>query len=202
MSSHYYIYDRKFSNDGYKYIAGIDEAGRGPLAGPVVAGCVILDLDREINALADSKQVKEKKRDILFWDILCSCVDVGVGIVDACDIDRVNIKNATFRAMAMAVGDMNIEPEVLLIDAFRIPDVDILQMPIIKGDTLSASIAAASIIAKVTRDRIMAHYDTIYPNYDFKRHKGYPTKMHIEKLLIHGPCPIHRLSYSPVRNIG
>ena len=187
------VYEEKYKL--CQYICGIDEAGRGPLAGPVVAGAVILPKDRPILYLNDSKKLSAKKREALYNEIMTSGAYVGVGIIDAGQIDEINILQATYEAMRVAVGKLPVKPEVLLNDAVTIPDVDILQVPIIKGDGKSVSIAAASIIAKVTRDRIMEEYDKKYPGYGFAAHKGYGTKAHIEALKEQGPVPIHRKTF-------
>ncbi len=187
------VYEEKYKL--CQYICGIDEAGRGPLAGPVVAGAVILPKDRPILYLNDSKKLSAKKREALYNEIMTSGAYVGVGIIDAGQIDEINILQATYEAMREAVGKLPVKPEVLLNDAVTIPDVDILQAPIIKGDGKSVSIAAASIIAKVTRDRIMEEYDKKYPGYGFAAHKGYGTKAHIEALKEQGPVPIHRKTF-------
>lgn len=187
------VYEEKYKL--CQYICGIDEAGRGPLAGPVVAGAVILPKDRPILYLNDSKKLSAKKREALYNEIMTSKAYVGVGIIDAGQIDEINILQATYEAMREAVGKLPVKPEVLLNDAVTIPDVDILQVPIIKGDGKSVSIAAASIIAKVTRDRIMEEYDKKYPGYGFAAHKGYGTKAHIEALKEQGPVPIHRKTF-------
>ncbi|MCI9216190.1 ribonuclease HII [Lachnospiraceae bacterium 42-17] len=187
------VYEEKYKL--CQYICGIDEAGRGPLAGPVVAGAVILPKDRPILYLNDSKKLSAKKREALYNEIMTSGAYVGVGIIDAGQIDEINILQATYEAMREAVGKLPVKPEVLLNDAVTIPDVDILQVPIIKGDGKSVSIAAASIIAKVTRDRIMEEYDKKYPGYGFAAHKGYGTKAHIEALKEQGPVPIHRKTF-------
>ena len=173
----------------YRYICGIDEAGRGPLAGPVVAGAVILPEDCTILWLNDSKKLSEKKREMLA---------VGVGMAGPARIDEINILQATYEAMRMAIGKLKVRPNILLNDAVTIPDVRIPQVPIIKGDAKSVSIAAASIIAKVTRDRLMEEYDKVIPGYGFAGHKGYGTKAHIEKLRELGASPIHRASF--IRN--
>lgn len=178
-----------------QYICGIDEAGRGPLAGPVVAGAVILPKDRQILYLNDSKKLSKKKREALYDEIMASAAYVGIGIIDAGRIDEMNILQATYEAMREAVGKLPVRPEVLLNDAVTIPDMDILQVPIIKGDAKSVSIAAASIIAKVQRDRMMEEYDKEYPGYGFAAHKGYGTKAHIEALKELGPVPIHRKTF-------
>ena len=176
-------------------IAGIDEAGRGPLAGPVVAAAVILPKDRPILYVNDSKKLSEKKREELFDVIMEEAEAVGVGIASEKRIDEINILNATKEAMATAVKKLQIAPDLLLIDAVRLTDVPIRQVPIIKGDAKSASIAAASIIAKVTRDRLMREYDALYPEYGFRQHKGYGSAEHIAAILKYGPCPLHRRSF-------
>ena len=186
-------YERKY--DECEFICGIDEAGRGPLAGPVVAGAVVLDKTKEILYLNDSKKLSEKKREALFDEIMEKAVAVGVGIVDEKVIDDINILQATYKAMRLAIDNLKVKPQILLNDAVIIPDVDIPQEKIIKGDAKSVSIAAASIIAKVTRDRLMAKYDEKYPDYGFAGHKGYGTAAHIEKIKEIGPCPIHRRSF-------
>ncbi|MBE5969122.1 MAG: ribonuclease HII [Lachnospiraceae bacterium] len=186
-------FERKY--DECEFICGIDEAGRGPLAGPVVAGAVILDKTKEILYLNDSKKLSEKKREALFDEIMEKAIAVGVGIVDEKVIDDINILQATYKAMRLAIDNLKVKPQILLNDAVIIPDVDIPQEKIIKGDAKSVSIAAASIIAKVTRDRLMAKYDEKYPDYGFAGHKGYGTAAHIEKIKEIGPCPIHRRSF-------
>jgi len=191
-------YDQVFYEKGLRYIAGIDEAGRGPIAGPVVAAAVVLKKDNYFEGIDDSKKLSEKKRNSLFWDILCNSVDIGIGIVGNDEIDRINILNATKVAMVHAVNDLRIIPDILLIDALVLPSMPIKQFPIIKGDSKSESIASASIVAKVLRDRLMVHYHEIYPEYHFHAHKGYATKEHIEKIKLYGSCAIHRKSFSPV----
>lgn len=180
---------------GYKLVAGIDEAGRGPLAGPVVAACVMLPKECIIEGLNDSKKLSAAKREKLYDVILGKAISVGVGVIDEGCIDRINILNATKLAMKKAVEQIKPVPEYLLIDAVRLDDIDIPQESIIKGDLLSISIAAASIIAKVTRDRMLVEADGIYPQYGFKKHKGYGTKEHMDALKKYGICPIHRLSF-------
>ena len=177
------------------YICGIDEAGRGPLAGPVAAAAVILPKDCEILYLNDSKKLSPKRREALYDEILEKAVAAGIGLVEASRIDEINILQATYEAMRLAVGKLGIVPEVLLNDAVTIPELDLEQVPIIKGDARSVSIAAASILAKVTRDRLMAEYDSMYPQYGFAVHKGYGTAAHIEALKTYGPCPIHRNTF-------
>ena len=190
-----YSFEEKYINMGHQYICGIDEVGRGPLAGPVVASAVILPNDQYIMYLNDSKQLSEKKREELYDIILEKCVAYGIGIISEERIDEINILQATYEAMRMAIQNLKVKPDILLNDAVKIPDVDIKQVPIIKGDTLSASIAAASIVAKVTRDRMMEQYDTLYPGYDFANNKGYGSKKHIEGIKQSGPCAIHRKTF-------
>ena len=196
-----YCYDESLRKSGYSIIAGIDEAGRGPLAGPVVAAATVLPGYGRISGLRDSKKIPEKEREPLFWDVLCTSLDVGVGIVDHDTIDRVNIIQATRLAMEIAVNDLSRVPDLLLIDALSLPAVMVPQISLIKGESRSASIAAASIIAKVVRDRIMENYDALYPHYGFSKHKGYATEDHIRNISLHGPCPIHRKSFRPVVSI-
>lgn len=186
-------YERMYSDRGF--ICGIDEAGRGPLAGPVVAGAVILPKDCRILYLNDSKKVSEKRRELLYEEITEKAVAWGVGIVPPHRIDEINILQATYEAMRQAVGQLKATPGILLNDAVTIPQVSLPQVPIIKGDAKSVSIAAASILAKVTRDRMMREYDRIYPEYGFAAHKGYGTAAHIQALKDLGPCPIHRRSF-------
>lgn len=178
-----------------KFICGIDEAGRGSLAGPVVAGAVILPKDCEILYLNDSKQLSAKKREELYDEIVEKAVAYGIGMASPQRIDEINILQATYEAMREAVGQLGVMPEVLLNDAVTIPGLDICQVPIIKGDARSVSIAAASILAKVTRDRLMAQYEDVLPGYGFARHKGYGSQEHIEALKTLGPSPIHRESF-------
>lgn len=179
----------------YPYICGIDEVGRGPLAGPVVAGAVILPKDDMILYLNDSKKLSEKKREMLYDEIMNRAVATGIGMASPARIDEINILQATYEAMRMAIDNLKVRPDILLNDAVTIPQVDILQVPIIKGDAKSISIAAASIIAKVTRDRLMVEYDKVLPGYDFASNKGYGTKAHIAGLKELGPTPIHRRSF-------
>ena len=186
-------YERDYENEGL--ICGIDEVGRGPLAGPVVAGAVILPKNCEILYLNDSKQLSAEKREQLYDVILEHAVAVGIGIVSPQRIDEINILQATYEAMRQAIEKLNTQPAVLLNDAVRIPQVAIQQVPIIKGDTKSVSIAAASIVAKVTRDRMMEQYEEVFPGYGFARNKGYGSKEHIETLQTMGPTAIHRRSF-------
>ena len=181
--------------DACAYICGIDEAGRGPLAGPVVAAAAVLPKACQIFYLNDSKKLSEKKRDLLFDEIKEKAVAYGIGIVSPQVIDEINILQATYEAMRQAISQLNVIPEILLNDAVTIPGVDIMQVPIVKGDAKSVSIAAASILAKVTRDRMMMEYDQIYPEYGFAKHKGYGTAAHIAALKEYGPCPIHRRTF-------
>lgn len=176
-------------------ICGIDEAGRGPLAGPVVAAAVVLPKDCRILYLNDSKKLSEKKRNLLFDQIKEKAVAWGIGTVSPGRIDQINILQATYEAMRQAVEQLGVIPDILLNDAVTIPGLDMMQVPIVKGDAKSVSIAAASILAKVTRDRMMEEYDKMYPAYGFGKHKGYGTAAHIEALRSHGPCPIHRRTF-------
>ena len=178
-----------------EYICGIDEVGRGPLAGPVVAGAVILPKDCSLLYLNDSKQLSEKKREELYDSIMENAVSAAIGVADNEVIDKINILQADYEAMRIAISKLSVKPGLLLNDAVTIPDVSIKQVPIIKGDAKSASIAAASIIAKVTRDRMMVEYDKIYPEYKFASNKGYGSAEHIAAIKEFGPCPIHRNSF-------
>lgn len=186
-------YEHQYEAMGY--VCGIDEAGRGPLAGPVVAGAVILPKDCEILWLNDSKQLSEKKREELFDEILEKAAAAEVGIVGPGRIDEINILQATYEAMREAVGKLSVRPQVLLNDAVTIPGVDIFQVPIIKGDAKSLSIAAASVLAKVTRDRLMKEYDAVMPEYGFAGHKGYGSAAHIAAIQKFGASPIHRKTF-------
>ena len=179
----------------YTAICGIDEAGRGPLAGPVVAGAVILPKDCSILYLNDSKQVSASRREELFDEIQEKAIASAVGIVSPQRIDEINILQATYEAMHQAVEGLKITPDLLLVDAVTIPAMPMKQVGIIKGDAKSVSIAAASILAKVTRDRMMVEYDALYPEYEFAKHKGYGSKVHIEAIQEYGPCPIHRRTF-------
>ncbi|MDR1550840.1 MAG: ribonuclease HII [Hungatella sp.] len=176
-------------------VCGIDEAGRGPLAGPVVAGAVILPRACEILFLNDSKKLSEKRREALFEEIQEKASAYAVGVVGADRVDEINILQATYEAMRLAISKLGVEPEVLLNDAVTIPGIAVSQVPIVKGDSKSVSIAAASIMAKVTRDHMMEEYDKIFPEYGFAKHKGYGTAFHINALKEFGPCPIHRRSF-------
>lgn len=194
-----YYFERWAHKQGFQLIAGIDEAGRGPLAGPVVAAAVILHHEHVIDGVNDSKQLSEKRREQLFDLIMAQALAVGVGIADAAAIDRINILQATRQAMLEATQDLAMLPDCLLIDGITTIASQLPQQTIKQGDSRSASIAAASIIAKVTRDRMMLEYDQLYPSYGFARHKGYGSAFHLAALLQHGPCPIHRLTFAGVK---
>jgi ribonuclease HII len=181
--------------DGDEFVGGIDEVGRGPLAGPVVAACVILPKGCKIAGVNDSKKLSAKKREELYDEIMQKAVSVGIGMMSHEVIDDVNILQATYKAMRQAIDKMSVKPQRLLVDAVHIPEVDIYQVGIIKGDAKSISIAAASIIAKVTRDRIMAEEAKKYPHYDFENNMGYGTSKHIEGLKKYGACEIHRMTF-------
>ncbi len=187
------FYEHKYEYLGY--VCGIDEAGRGPLAGPVVAGAVILPENCEILYLNDSKQLSEKRREELYDEIREKAVAVGVGMIGPRRIDEINILQATYEAMCEALGQLSVMPQILLNDAVTIPQVTIPQVPIIKGDAKSLSIAAASVIAKVTRDRLMREYDDLMPEYGFASNKGYGSASHIAALKKYGPSPIHRATF-------
>lgn len=190
--------EKKVRQKGYAQIAGIDEAGRGPLAGPVVSAAVILPHGFSCYGITDSKRLSEKKRHLFFPRIMQQAVAVGVGICDHIEIDTTNILVAALLSMKRAVRNLDITPDFLLVDGNFPISTDISQQTVIKGDTKSISIAAASIIAKVTRDRIMTTLHQTYPLYNFIRHKGYPTVFHIKALLDHGPCPVHRKTFKGV----
>ena len=186
-------YEKEYEHLGY--VCGIDEVGRGPFAGPVVACAVILPKDCSILYINDSKKLSEKRREELYDIITKEAVSFGIGIRDNKRIDEINILEATYESMRDAIASLKVKPDVLLNDAVTIPGVDIKQVPIIKGDAKSISIGAASIVAKVTRDRMMVEYDEIFPGYDFAKNKGYGTAAHIEGLKKLGPCDIHRFSF-------
>ena len=187
------VFEKEYSD--HQAICGIDEVGRGPFAGPVVAGAVILPKDHPILYLNDSKKLSEKKREELYEVILKEAVATGIGMASPARIDEINILQATYEAMRMAISNLSVQPDLLLNDAVTIPEIEIMQIPIIKGDAKSVSIAAASILAKVTRDRLMVEYEKVFPGYDFASNKGYGTKAHIEGLKELGPTPIHRMSF-------
>ncbi|MEK7557746.1 MAG: ribonuclease HII [Patescibacteria group bacterium] len=195
--------EKDFFNKGYKIIAALDEAGRGPLAGPVVAACVVFNINQEISEelkqINDSKKISSKKREALFPLIKRSFLGVGIGICDNQTIDRINILQATFLAMKKALGAIKQKPDFIILDGgFKIPNLSLRQEAIVKGDEKILTIAAASIIAKVERDRLMMEFHNQYPQYGFDQHKGYGTKLHIERLKQYGHCPIHRLSFAKV----
>jgi len=189
-------FETELYNNGINFIAGIDEVGRGPLVGPVVTAAVILPKDFYDERINDSKKLTEKKRELLYDVIMENAISVGIGISTEDVIDEINILNATKRAMLEAVNNLNVKPEHLLIDAVKL-NTDIPQTSIIKGDAKSESIAAASIIAKVTRDRMMVELDKIHPEYDFKHNKGYGTKKHIEAIRKYGIIKEHRKTFAP-----
>ena len=192
------FFEKTAQSNGCRYIAGIDEAGRGPLAGPVVAAAVILPMNFNNTAINDSKKLTPKKRQHLYDLIYRKAQSIGIGIVDSNEIDRINILQSSLLAMVMAVDNLHPKPCFLLIDGkFKI-QTDITQRPIVKGDSKSITIAAASIIAKVTRDRLMAHYALEYPQFGFDKHKGYPTKAHRQAILRYGHCSIHRKTFRGV----
>lgn len=188
-------YEEEAYTNGYTYIGGVDEAGRGPLVGPVVAAVVVFDRMTKIKYIDDSKKISESRRNELFDIIINNAKDYGIGIADNKEIDEYNILNATYIAMKRAISNLKKSPDCLLNDAVKIPDLNIYQVPIIKGDSKSISIAAASILAKVTRDRIMYEYDQKYPGYSFSSNKGYGTKEHYEGLKKYGKTDIHRNSF-------
>lgn len=191
-------HEKRLNRSGYKFIAGVDEAGRGPLAGPVVAGAVILKGFDFKERIDDSKKLTAKLRERAYREILRKAV-VGVGVVDEKVIDRINIYQATIRAMKLAIANLEIPPDYVIVDGrIKLPTKCPVKC-IIRGDSLSFSIAAASIVAKVTRDRLMVEYDKVFPQYGFARHKGYPTKIHKEALLVNGISPIHRRTFGPVK---
>ena len=187
------VFEKEYSD--HQAICGIDEVGRGPFAGPVVAGAVILPKDHPILYLNDSKKLSEKKREELYEVILKEAVATGIGMASPARIDEINILQATYEAMRMAISNLSVQPDLLLNDAVTIPEIEIMQIPIINGDAKSVSIAAESILAKVTRDRLMVEYEKVFPGYDFASNKGYGTKAHIEGLKKLGPTPIHRMSF-------
>ena len=192
-------YEEEAFADGCTYVAGLDEVGRGPLAGPVVTAAVVIDKDFAIEGINDSKKLSAKKRDLLFDAIMEDAIAVQFGIIGHQEIDEINILNATKKAMTMAVHALPIPPDRLLVDALRLEEIAIPQKAIVKGDAKSIAIAAASIVAKVKRDAMMVMYDAVYPAYGFAKNKGYGTAAHIQALKQHGPCPIHRTSF--IKNI-
>ncbi len=196
MMSDLWSYERACRDEGFATVCGVDEAGRGPLAGPVCAAAVILPQDLEIEGLNDSKKLTEKRREVLYDVIVREAVAYGIAFADEKEIDEINILQATFLAMRRAVEQLSVRPSIVLVDGNREPDLgDLPVKTIVKGDSLSANIAAASILAKVTRDRFMLEQDAIYPQYGFAVHKGYGTKAHYAALTQYGACPIHRRSF-------
>lgn len=191
-------YEEQARDDGYSVIAGLDEAGRGPLAGPVVAAAVILPVDFDATGVNDSKKMSASAREKMYARITSEAVAYGVGIVDSDVIDEINILRATHRAMRAALNDLGVAFDFILVDGLAVPDLPAPSRAIVKGDSKSVSIGAASIIAKVTRDRIMVEYDKLYPEYGFAGHKGYGSKAHIEAIHRCGPCPCHRMTFSPI----
>lgn len=192
-------YEKKYYNLGYNLIAGVDEVGRGPLVGPVVAASVILPKDYDLPGLTDSKKLSEKKRDYFYDIIMKDALSVGLGIIDNNTIDEINIYEATKKAMIDAINNLSIKPDIILTDAMKL-DINIESVPIIKGDLKSITISAASVIAKVTRDRMMQELHKKYPFYNFKNNKGYPTKDHIKAIEEHGILKEHRKTYAPIKN--
>ena len=194
-------FDKGFHNKGLSFVSGIDEAGRGPLAGPVVAAAVILPKDIFIDGVNDSKKLTEKKRNVLFEEIKQKAFSYGIGIVDAKKIDEINILQATFLAMRKALEQLSVKPDLVLVDGNHIiPNLQNKQQAIVSGDAKSACIACASILAKVTRDNMMYEYAKQYPQYNFQKHKGYGTKAHLEAITKYGPCPIHRMTFAPLNS--
>jgi ribonuclease HII len=194
------IWEKKAQQCGFKRIAGVDEAGRGPLAGPVIAAACILPKGMLIEGIDDSKKLLPSERFQIFQKIISiPALDYGVGIVDALVIDQINILQATFQAMLVAISHLNQPPDYLLVDGNKMPSTDIPGQAIVQGDSLSQSIAAASIIAKETRDQIMRTFDEQWPQYRFSSHKGYATKEHLLAIQKYGPCPIHRMSFDPLK---
>ncbi len=194
--------EKRLRAEGFIRIAGIDEAGRGPLAGPVVAAACILPENALFNNLNDSKQLTAEEREMLFAEITSyPHLLYGIGIIDVQTIDKINILQATFLAMRQAVEALPLKPDYLLIDGNQLPYFDIPTEALVQGDGLSVSIAAASILAKVTRDRLLEECDARYPHYGFRQHKGYATEQHLAAILKHGPCPLHRKSFDPVKSM-
>ena len=193
-------YEKELYNKGYKLIAGVDEVGRGPLVGPVVVACVILPKDFFLEGLTDSKKLSEKKREQFYDIIMEQAISVSIGIKDENVIDEVNIYEATKLAMYEAIENSKVKPDYVLIDAMKLENLDVPSLSIIKGDLKSISISAASVIAKVTRDRMMYELDKLYPMYNFKKNKGYPTKEHVVAIEKYGILKQHRKTFKPVSN--
>lgn len=194
-------YEKELYEKGITLIGGVDEVGRGPLVGPVVAACVILPVNYELPGLDDSKKISEKKRDQFYDIIMRDAISVGVGIVGPEKIDEINILEASRLAMKIAIENLSVKPEFILSDAMKLTNIDIPYQDIIHGDALSLSIAAGSVIAKVTRDRMMYELDKEYPEYGFAKHKGYPTKAHLENLAKYGVLANYRFTYKPVSDL-
>lgn len=191
-----YLYEKQFSEQGYNLICGVDEAGRGPLAGPVFAAAVILPIDCEIEGLNDSKKLSEKKRELLFDVIKEKAIAYSIASASVDEIEEVNILKATFLAMNRAISGLNIKSDFAIIDGNRVPDnIAVECATLVKGDSKSMSVAAASVLAKVSRDRLLIEYDEKFPEYNFKKHKGYGTKEHYEAIAKHGICEVHRKSF-------
>ena len=199
MSSNLLKYEKELYKNNITLIAGVDEAGRGPLVGPVVAAAVILPKNYHLEGLNDSKQLSKKKREKFYEILMTEALSIGIGIVRASEIDELNILEASRKAMYIAINNLSITPEYILSDAMSLNDIDIPTRPIIHGDALSLSIAAASVIAKVTRDHIMYELDQKYPEYNYKKNKGYPTKEHLELIKKYGITKEYRMSYKPVK---
>lgn len=195
-----YQIEERLYQQGITYIAGVDEAGRGPLAGPVVAAAVILQKGTKLKYVNDSKQLTEKQREKALEEIKKHAISISIAISSVEEIDRINIYRATREAMYSAISKLSIKPDYILIDAMPM-ELDIPSESIIKGDALSISIAAASIVAKTTRDQYMLEMDKLFPEYEFKKHKGYGTKEHMEKIMTYGPTPIHRKTYEPIKSM-
>ncbi|MDJ0652060.1 MAG: ribonuclease HII [Simkaniaceae bacterium] len=196
------VYEEQAYFEGHRLIAGVDEAGRGPLAGPVVAAACILPRSLHIEGIDDSKKLKAKQREKLYHVLITHpAIVYGIGVIENALIDKINILRASLQAMALAVKKLSKEPDYLLIDGNHLPPTHIASKAVIKGDSHSVSIGAASIIAKHKRDLLMIEYHKKYPNYGFAQHKGYGTKVHVEALKLHGPCPIHRTSFEPVKSL-
>lgn len=194
-------YEKEYYQKGYQLIAGVDEAGRGPLVGPVVAAAVILPVGYQLEGLNDSKQLSEKKRNLFFAQIKKDALSYGISIVDAKTIDEINILEASRQAMNEALDKLDIQPDWIITDAMKLPSRDNV-LALIHGDALSISVAAASVLAKVTRDEIMYELDKLHPEYEFAKHKGYPTKKHLENIAKYGILDNYRLSYKPVKEIN
>ena len=196
-----HLFEQEAYQRGFKTVAGIDEVGRGPIAGPVVAGAVILPRDYFLAGVNDSKKLSASKREYLAREIKRQALSWAVAYIFCPRLDEINIYQATIEAMKLAAANLNPQPDFLLIDAMKLSDINIKQQSIIKGDTLSMSIACASIIAKVERDNLMQSLDEVYPKYGFAQHKGYATRGHIEALITNGPCSLHRVSFEPVKSM-